>query len=263
MAIRCVHKDEAARNDYYNYDCILYTKRLKGEKNSKYPQYKDHPCPFMDFAECKAWMEGEKYALFEKIWTKKYDPAFFYAARFIDFCRRIENIPHSDLWKFMRRSYPDGHNLKFIGYPNNTMTAMEKIIHKFELDTFSPKPYKDPPDDCCLNEYCGPSCDQYVVCPMVHHRKELLAYGIPKQIAQTRQYTKWRWHLAKAKSIENGKREGEYPSKEAGVMWRAKTIWFILRQINAQDFATESSIRRRGYVDMKGQGTLPVIVDKL
>ena len=256
MAIRCIHHKEMNDDGYYNWNCIPYEKRLpKGEKNKKYPEYKDHPCPFMDFAECNAWMEGEKYRLFEEIWTKKYDSAFFYGAKFIDWCRRIEKIPNDDLWKFMRTWFPDGSNLKFIGYPDQGWTDKEKLVHKLELTSFTPLPRQDPPNDVCLNESCS-CCSQYIVCPMVHNRRELLAYGVPEGLKKTRSYTRWRWHLNKAKSIEK-------EDKEQGQMWRAKTIWFILRQIEAEDFASGNAIVNRGFVDMRGQGTLPIIVDRL
>lgn len=252
--IRCKYHDDDTYGQ--NYTCIPFEKRLEKKVDGN-----DHPCPFKDFAECKEWMEGEKFELLWRVWLKKYDPGGLDSAGFYRWSRLLAKIDPEYIWEFMEKTYP---YLRFIGYEDVSWTDREQLIFKLELLDFSAL-NKDPPEDCCINENCNPySCMKYIVCPMIHNRRELIAMGIPKDIKKTRSYNRWKWHLNKSKRIRSGEEEmwSKENRKEAADKHLAKVIWFAFRELAAKDLASTSTIRHRGYDMDDNQCQLEIKVDE-
>lgn len=253
--IRCKYHEDGTYG--HNYTCIPFEKRLEKKQNGT-----DHPCPFKDFGECKEWMEGEKFELLWKIWLKKYDPGGFDSAGFYKWSRRLANISPEYVWQFMKNKYP---YLQFIGYETVSWTPAEKIKFKLELLDFQAL-NRDPPQDCCINEGCSSYCPKYIVCPMIHYRKEILAMGVPDDIKKTRSYTRWKWHLNKSNRIRSGKEHktwGSKSRKEDADTILCKVIWFSLRELTVGDFATASAIKHRGFNNYPNQDKLNIKIDEI
>lgn len=245
--IQCKYKDDGTYG--YNYTCIPFEKRLDTEKNGN-----DHPCPFKDFGECKEWMEGEKFALLWKIWLKKYDPGGFNSNGFHEWSRRLAEINPEHIWRFMKKTYP---NLQFVGYEDVSWNPDEKLKFKLELLDFSAID-KDPPADCCINEGCSSYCMKYIVCPMIHYKKELLAMGVPKDIKKTRSYNRWKWHLNKSNRLRSGKEQQTWHEENADTIL-CKVIWYVLRELAV--LASPKAIENRGFNNYKNQDKLNIISD--
>ena len=253
--IRCKYHEDGTYG--YNYTCIPFEKRLEKKVDGT-----DHPCPFKDFGECTEWMEGEKFELLWKVWLKKYDPGGFDSASFYKWSRRLKKIGPERVWDFMKKTYP---HLRFIGYETVSCTPKEKLLFKLELLDFGC--VRDYPasrnEDYCINDPCGSYCKNYIVCPMVHYRKELLAMGVPKDIKKTHSYTRWKWHLNKSKRIRSGEESiWGNDRKEMANTILCKVIWFSLRELVAEDFATPSAIRGRGHMNLDGQEQLKIKIDE-
>jgi len=248
MAIKCFFADDSTFG--WNYKCIPYDKRLETSSNG---EKKDHPCPFHDFGECTEWMEGKKFEFLWEIWCKRYDPGGLNSSGFYEWSRALEEISPELVWKFMKSQY---HNLKFFGYEDPRWPDDEKMEHRFELFSFSPLNNEDPRMDCCINDSCSTWCKNYIVCPVRHYQKELLKMGVPDDIKKCRSYNRFKWHLNK---IKREIKEGH--EKKSTDEHMCRTIWFALREIAANDFASVETITRRQYIPMKNQNLLPITVE--
>ncbi len=248
MAIKCFFADNA---DFgHNWTCIPFKERLQKSTNG---EKKNHPCPFHDFGECKEWMEEKKFEFLWDIWCKKYDQGGINSADFYNWTRDLKDIDPSAIWKFMDNEY---NYLKFIGYEDPRWTDREKLEHKFELFSFSAFDRENPKEDCCINDNCSTWCNKYIICPIRRHQKELLKIGIPSELKKCSSYTRFRWHINKVK----GEIKQNYRKKHTNDHM-ARTIWYILREIAAEDFSSPEVIQRRGYIPMEKQNVLQIKVE--
>jgi hypothetical protein len=248
MAIKCFFADDS---DFgCNYTCIPYDKRLEKSTNG---DKKDHPCPFHDFGECQEWMEGKKFEFLWDIWCKRYDQGGINSSDFYEWTRDLEKLKPDIVWKFIKHEYD---KLRFIGYEDPRWVDREKMEHRFELFSFSPLGQEDPRMDCCINDSCSTWCKNYITCPVRRYRKELLKIGIPHEIKMCQSYNRFKWHINKIK-----KEVAEGHDKKHTDEHMSRVIWFALREIAAEDFASTETISRRQFIPMKNQNLLPMMVE--